>query len=135
MTRTCLVRVVQAGSGAGRGGCEGAGAGLDYRAGTRLFTPTPCVLPTRRSAQCLRMTVCVSAGVGLPGISDIEGRTQFSLWCILAAPLFLGTDVRNMSQFTAETIGNREAIAINQVGLSQIHTHPSSQVVVMSICR
>jgi alpha-galactosidase len=53
-------------------------------------------------------------GVGMPGITDMEGRTQFSLWCILGAPLFLGTDVRNMSAFTAATVGNLEAIAINQ---------------------
>ena len=53
-------------------------------------------------------------GVGVPGITDTEGRTQFSLWCLLGAPLFLGTDVRNMSAATAATVGNAEAIAINQ---------------------
>ena len=53
-------------------------------------------------------------GVGMPGITDVEGRTQFSLWCILGAPLFLGTDVRNMTAATAATVGNVEAIAINQ---------------------
>ena len=53
-------------------------------------------------------------GVGMPGITDTEGRTQFSLWCLLGAPLFLGTDVRNMTAATAATVGNAEAIAINQ---------------------
>jgi len=53
-------------------------------------------------------------GVGMPGITDTEGRSQFSLWCILGAPLFLGTDVRNMSPATAATVGNVEAIAIDQ---------------------
>lgn len=53
-------------------------------------------------------------GVGMPGITDTEGRSQFSLWCILAAPLFLGTDVIHMSATTFATISNREAIAINQ---------------------
>ena len=28
------------------------------------------------------------------GISDLEGRTHFNMWCILGAPLMLGTDVR-----------------------------------------
>ena len=56
-------------------------------------------------------------GVGMPGISDVEGRSQFSLWCILAAPLFLGTNILNMSDTTLATIGNAEAIAINQDGL------------------
>jgi hypothetical protein len=50
----------------------------------------------------------------MPGITDIEGRTQFSLWCLLGAPLFLGTDVRNMTAYTHATVGNLEAIAINQ---------------------
>lgn len=50
----------------------------------------------------------------MPGITDIEGRTQFSLWCLLGAPLFLGTDVRNMTAYTHATVGNLEAIGINQ---------------------
>ena len=53
-------------------------------------------------------------GVGMVGINDIEGRSQFSLWCILGAPLFLGTDVRTASDVTMATIGNAEAIAIDQ---------------------
>ena len=56
-------------------------------------------------------------GVGMTGISDVEGRSQFSLWVILAAPLFLGTDVRRMSAATFATISNAEAIAINQDAL------------------
>lgn len=53
-------------------------------------------------------------GTGMPGITDTEGRSQFSLWCILGAPLFLGADLRNMSQATFATISSAEAIAINQ---------------------
>lgn len=53
-------------------------------------------------------------GPGMVGISDTEGRSQFSLWCILAAPLFLGTDIRTASAYTLATVGNLEAIAINQ---------------------
>ena len=56
-------------------------------------------------------------GVGMNGITDTEGRSQFSLWCILAAPLFLGTDVRVATPFTLATIGNVEAIAIDQDAL------------------
>lgn len=53
-------------------------------------------------------------GVGMPGINDVEGRTQYSLWCILGAPLFLGTDARNMTAATKATLLNAEAVAINQ---------------------
>ena len=56
-------------------------------------------------------------GVGMEGITDTEGRSQFSLWCVLGAPLFLGTDVRSASAFTLATIGNEEAIAIDQDAL------------------
>ena len=49
-----------------------------------------------------------------PPLSDIEQRTQFSMWCILAAPLILGSDIRNLSTTALATLSNREAIAINQ---------------------
>lgn len=58
-------------------------------------------------------------GVGMEGISDAEGRSQFSLWCILGAPLFLGTDLRSMSPATLATVANREAISVNQDATSQ----------------
>lgn len=68
-------------------------------------------------------------GVGMPGITDTEGRTQFSLWVILGAPLFLGTDVRDMSAATLATIGNKEAVAINQdpLGIQGYAIDTSSQ--------
>jgi alpha-galactosidase len=48
------------------------------------------------------------------GLTDTEGQTQFSLWCIFAAPLLLGNDVTSMSAATLTTISNAEAIAIDQ---------------------
>ncbi len=48
------------------------------------------------------------------GCTDEEYRLHFSLWCMLAAPLFLGCDVRNMNDFTKELITNPEVIAVNQ---------------------
>jgi len=53
-------------------------------------------------------------GTGMDGITDTEGRSQFSLWCILGAPLTLGGDIRNASDVTMETIGCVECIAIDQ---------------------
>ncbi|MDR0893748.1 MAG: glycoside hydrolase family 27 protein [Prevotellaceae bacterium] len=43
-----------------------------------------------------------------------EDRAHFSMWCMLAAPLILGNDIRNMSAETQEIILNKEVIAINQ---------------------
>ena len=58
-------------------------------------------------------------GTGMPGISDVEGRSQFSLWCVLGAPLFLSADVRNLSAATFATVSNAEAVAINQQSTPQ----------------
>lgn len=52
--------------------------------------------------------------VGNGGMSPTEYRTHFSLWCLLAAPLIAGNDLRAMSAETLEILSNTEAIAINQ---------------------
>lgn len=52
--------------------------------------------------------------VGNAGMTDAEYRTHFSLWALLAAPLILGNDVRQMSPETLTILTNREIIAINQ---------------------
>jgi alpha-galactosidase len=43
-----------------------------------------------------------------------EQKAQFSFWSLLAAPLFLGNDVRNMPQEIKEIVTNKEVIAVNQ---------------------
>lgn len=48
------------------------------------------------------------------GMTDNENRAHFSMWVMLASPLILGNDLRNMTNETLETISNKEAIAINQ---------------------
>ena len=45
------------------------------------------------------------------GIAD---RAHFSLWCILAAPLMAGNDLRTMSEATRQVLTARELIAVNQ---------------------
>lgn len=52
--------------------------------------------------------------VGNGGMTITEYRSHFSLWCILAAPLMAGNDLRNMSREIAEILTNREVIAVNQ---------------------
>ncbi len=46
-----------------------------------------------------------------------EDRAHFSMWCMLAAPLILGNDIRSMSQETKEIVLNKEVIAIDQDSL------------------
>lgn len=48
------------------------------------------------------------------GMAVNEDRAHFSMWCMLAAPLMAGNDLRNMSAETREILTNREAISINQ---------------------
>jgi alpha-galactosidase len=55
--------------------------------------------------------------VGNGGMTATEYRAHFSLWCILAAPLIAGNDVRHMSPETAEILLNREVIAVDQDAL------------------
>ena len=52
--------------------------------------------------------------VGRGGMSDREYRAEFSLWAMMAAPLFASNDVRSMSAYTRETLTNKEIIAVNQ---------------------
>ncbi|MCD7898908.1 MAG: glycoside hydrolase family 27 protein [Bacteroides sp.] len=48
------------------------------------------------------------------GQSVNQDRAHFTMWCMLAAPLILGNDIRNMSQETKDILMNAEVIAVNQ---------------------
>jgi len=52
--------------------------------------------------------------VGVTGLTFAESRAQFSLWCMLAAPLIAGNDVRGMSPEVRGLLTNRAVIAIDQ---------------------
>jgi len=43
-----------------------------------------------------------------------EDRAHFSLWCMLAAPIIAGNDLRSMTRETLDILTNKEAVAINQ---------------------
>ena len=48
------------------------------------------------------------------GMSVNEDRAHFSMWCMLAAPLIAGNDLRHMSKETLEILTNKEVIAVDQ---------------------
>jgi len=60
--------------------------------------------------------------VGLANTGNIKGggcttdeyQTQMSMWCMLAAPLMIGCDVRKMNAETKRILMNSEAIAVDQ---------------------
>jgi alpha-galactosidase len=52
--------------------------------------------------------------VGNGGMTAIEYRSHFSLWCLLAAPLMAGKDLKSMSVEIKEILTNKEVIAVDQ---------------------
>jgi len=52
--------------------------------------------------------------VGNGGLTPEEERSHFTLWCMLAAPLMAGNDIRNMSATTRAILTNHDVIAIDQ---------------------
>lgn len=52
--------------------------------------------------------------VGNGGLTDVQYRSHFSLWAMMAAPLIAGNDVANMSPETRAILLNRDVIAVNQ---------------------
>ena len=51
------------------------------------------------------------------GMAVNQDRAHFTMWSMLAAPLILGNDIRNMSQETKDILMNKEVIAVNQDAL------------------
>jgi len=52
--------------------------------------------------------------VGMPGLTEAQNRSLFSLWCMMAAPLMAGNDLRAMDRSTVDILTNLEAIAVDQ---------------------
>ena len=52
--------------------------------------------------------------VGIDGISLDAMRTNMAIWCLVAAPLIMGNDVRKLTADHISILANRDAIRINQ---------------------
>lgn len=52
--------------------------------------------------------------VGNGGMTNVEYRSHFSLWSIMASPLLIGTDVRKIKHEDLEILLNTDVIAIDQ---------------------
>jgi alpha-galactosidase len=57
--------------------------------------------------------------VGNGALTTEEERSHFTLWCMLAAPLIAGNDLRHMSPETGHILMNKDVIAIDQDPLGQ----------------
>ncbi len=57
--------------------------------------------------------------VGNTGLSVAESRAHFSFWCLLAAPLMAGNDIRRMPPVIRDILTNTDAIAVDQDALGE----------------
>ncbi len=57
--------------------------------------------------------------IGMNGLTPVQNKTHFTLWCMMNSPLMLGLDLRRMSvgDELYNIIANRELIALNQDAL------------------
>ena len=57
------------------------------------------------------------------GMTENEDRAHFTMWCMMASPLILGNDIRNMSAEVRDILTNREMIAVDQdaLGVQGLH--------------
>jgi alpha-galactosidase len=55
--------------------------------------------------------------VGNGGMTMTEYRSHFSMWCLLAAPLMTGNDLRSMTPEIKSILTNREVITVDQDSL------------------
>ena len=62
--------------------------------------------------------------IGDGGLTPTEETTHFAMWCMLAAPLFLGTNIENLTPAELSLVENPELIAIDQDALG----HEAHQV-------
>jgi len=46
--------------------------------------------------------------------TDLQSRSQFSMWCLFSAPLMISANIMSVSPYALETWSNSEAIAVNQ---------------------
>jgi len=58
--------------------------------------------------------------VGANCIAPEEERTQFAIWSLMAAPLIMGNDLRNVSDASLAILSNKAAIRVNQDPLGQM---------------
>jgi alpha-galactosidase len=52
--------------------------------------------------------------VGNGGLTLVESRAHFSLWCMIAAPLMAGNDVRTMAPAVRAILTDKEVLALDQ---------------------
>lgn len=65
--------------------------------------------------------------IGAGCLTSEEERTQMAIWSIVAAPLVMGNDLRNVSQSSKSILLNKDAIAVDQDTLGKMGKRLDSQ--------
>jgi len=52
--------------------------------------------------------------IGNSGLNQMESETQMAIWAIIASPLLMSNDLRNIPVWAKAILQNREVIAVNQ---------------------
>jgi len=52
--------------------------------------------------------------IGNTGLNENESRTQMAIWAIIASPLLMSNDLRNIPDWARAILINKEVIAVNQ---------------------
>lgn len=73
--------------------------------------------------------------IGNFGLSHDQQESQMALWAIMAAPLLMSNDLRNICPRSKELLQNRHIIAINQdpLGKQGYHTITVGEEVKQSV--
>lgn len=68
--------------------------------------------------------------IGNFGLSVDQSKMQMALWAILAAPLLMSTDLRNIRPEFAEILLNKRIIAVNQdaLGIQGLLVHQEKNI-------
>ena len=64
------------------------------------------------------------------GLSREQQRAQMALWAIMAAPLIMSTDLRNIDPYSKSLLLHKDVIAVSQDPLGQ----PGALVIDVSMC-
>eukprot|EP01123_Difflugia_compressa_P012739 TRINITY_DN557_c0_g1_i6.p1 TRINITY_DN557_c0_g1~~TRINITY_DN557_c0_g1_i6.p1 ORF type:complete len:353 (-),score=78.39 TRINITY_DN557_c0_g1_i6:47-1081(-) len=57
--------------------------------------------------------------IGNSGLNPDESRTQMAIWSIIASPLLMSNDLRNIPTWAKDILQNKEVIAVNQDSLGR----------------
>ena len=57
---------------------------------------------------------CLYSDQSYNKITELQSRAQFSMWAVMASPMIISSDIRNISQYNLETWTNKWVIEVNQ---------------------